>query len=72
MRFTLQYALDFGLGRSSHARVFASREAALEYALRLYCYGYELFALAGENGETLDAEQILENAHRLPLSTRAA
>lgn len=72
MPFTLYYALDFGPSRTRYARFFPSREAALEYAVRLYCYGYAVYALRSEDGEELDAAQILATWRRLPRDLLAA
>lgn len=64
MQFRLYYAMHADSDPITQVRIFVSRKAALDYALRLYCDGYELYVLEGDDGEALDAEQILENARR--------
>jgi hypothetical protein len=66
MQFRLYYAMHADPDPITQVRIFISREAALDYALRLYCDGYELYVLEGDNGETLDAAEILEIARSRP------
>jgi len=59
MQFILYYGEDGDPASTAYMRIFASREAALERALVLYRYGYDLYALKSENGEEMNSEQIL-------------
>lgn len=66
MHVILHYGEDGDPTDTRYTRIFASREAALERALVLYRYGYNLYALKDVNGEELTGEEILETASLQP------
>lgn len=67
MTFMLYYGEAGDPYDTKHIRRFTSREAALEHALLLHRYGYDLYVLVGDDGDELSGEQILARACRTML-----